>query len=156
MKKYCSFIFAVLLSLNASAFGVELSSPEVQKLYDISDAYHTEGKYELALEHLDLALTKAKELSVQSDIAVILGTIGTVYQINLGQLDKALIRYEQALIIFRKMGEESKIALVLSSIGGCYLDLNRMEIAISKYKEAIEIHNKLGNEKQATLNFIGM
>jgi tetratricopeptide (TPR) repeat protein/CHAT domain-containing protein len=156
MNKYYCFLFTVLLSLNASAFGVELSSSEVQSLYDTSDNYHTEGKYKQALEQLDLALTKAREIGAHSDIAVILRSIGIVYQINLSQLDKALIKYEQALKIFRQIGDESNVALVLGSIGGCNLDLNRMEISLSNYKEALGIHNKLGNEKHATLTLIGM
>ena len=47
-----------------------------------------------------------------------------------GQYDKAIVNYQQALTLFRKLGKEDRIATTLASIGTVYFTRGQYDKAI--------------------------
>lgn len=80
---------------------------------------------------------------------------GKYYQ--LGQYDKAIEHYRQALAIIQKLGQEDKVAAILNNIGSVYEAWGQYDKAIEHFRQALAIAQKLGRETDVAtyLNNIG-
>ncbi|MEH2454852.1 CHAT domain-containing protein, partial [Nostoc sp.] len=89
--------------------------------------------------------------------ALTLNNIGLVYD-NLGQKQKALEFYNQALPIFRAVGDRSGEALTLNNIGLVYDNLGQKQKALEFYNQALPISRAVGDRsgEALTLNNIGV
>jgi len=76
----------------------------------------------------------------------------------MGQYDKAIKYYEEALVINRGLGKEGSITGNLNNIGVVYNSLGQYDGAIKNYEEALAIARKLGKEGDIanSLNNIGI
>ncbi|MEK6623150.1 MAG: tetratricopeptide repeat protein, partial [Planctomycetota bacterium] len=77
--------------------------------------------------------------------------------LDLGQYDKAIKYYEEALVISRKLGREDYVSISLSGIGRVYESWGQYDKAIKYYEEALIIDRKLGQKDKIALglNAIG-
>jgi CHAT domain-containing protein/Tfp pilus assembly protein PilF len=77
--------------------------------------------------------------------------------LQVGQFDKALKYYEEALAINRKLGKEDKVAHYFNSIGSVYKEWGQYDKALKYREEALVINRKLGKETalSSNLNNIG-
>ncbi|MDI6775844.1 MAG: CHAT domain-containing protein [Syntrophales bacterium] len=118
------------------------------------------GQYERALKHHEEALKIRRQLdtprdieravkhdeevvirSPRDDMAQNLNNIALVH-VYLGQYDKALSHYEEALKIDRKLNFPSEIAMDLDNIGSVYNVLGQYDKALSYYEEALKIREQ--------------
>ena len=87
---------------------------------------------------------------------ITLFTLGRVYN-SLGEKQKALDYYNQALPIFRTVDDRLSEAITLNNIGAVYNDLGEKQKALDYYNQALPILRAVGDRinKAATLNNIG-
>jgi CHAT domain-containing protein/predicted negative regulator of RcsB-dependent stress response len=121
--------------------------------------YDLTGDKERALRHFDEALQLA-----QSDVseygrlvsAGILVNIGGVYA-NLGYLDQALVKYNEALPILEGRADRLLWATVLNNIGQIYNVTGKPDEALRAFETALTIHEsqKDSSDKATLLNNIG-
>jgi CHAT domain-containing protein len=88
--------------------------------------------------------------------ATTLNNIGAVYD-DLGEKQKALVFYNQALPILRAVGDRGGEAITLNNIGLVYSDLGEKQKALVFYNQALPILRAVGNRgvEATTLNNIG-
>jgi CHAT domain-containing protein/tetratricopeptide (TPR) repeat protein len=85
-----------------------------------------------------------------------LQAIGLCY-LRLGEVRKALDKYNEALQIKQALGERRHEASILSNIGSIYRSLGEGQKAFNKYNDALSIFRTVGDRSSeaATLNNIG-
>ncbi|MEW6496757.1 MAG: tetratricopeptide repeat protein, partial [Cyanobacteriota bacterium] len=81
-----------------------------------------------------------------------------VGQLNRGQIQAALEKFQQALTIYEAIGERANIAVSLNNIGEAYRQLGQYSQALESYQQALTIRQDLGDRKGEgrTLNSIGL
>jgi len=74
------------------------------------------------------------------------------------QLLKALPFYEQALSLYRQVGDKAGEARTLNNIGGVYQDLNQSQKALRSLEQALSLSRQVGNKpgEATSLGNIGM
>src|SRR5262245_3891264 len=82
--------------------------------------------------------------------------MGLVYS-SLGEKQKALDKYNEALNISREIGDRRGEAFTLNNIGSVYRSLGEMQRALEKLNESLLISRAIGNRRgeAGTLNNIG-
>ena len=77
---------------------------------------------------------------------------------SLGEMQKALEKFNEALPIRRAVGDRRVEATTLNNIGAVYRSLGETRKALEKYNEALPIRRAVGDRsgEAATLNNIGM
>ena len=85
-----------------------------------------------------------------------LNNIGAVYR-SLGETQKALEKYNEALPLSREIGDRRGEAITLSNIGIVYRSLGETQKALEKYNEVLPILQAIGDRSSeaTTLNNIG-
>lgn len=78
--------------------------------------------------------------------ALSLGNLGSAYGI-MGQVPKAVVRYEQALKLVRENNDRKGEGVWLGNLGICYSDMGQTTQAINYYKQALAIHHETGNQQ---------
>ena len=68
-----------------------------------------------------------------------------------GKYNEAVKYLEEAMTIFKKLGQEEKIATCLSHLGGIYKSVGSYNRAIEYLEEALEIDKRLGMEDKAAI-----
>ncbi len=68
-----------------------------------------------------------------------------------GKYNEAVKYLEEAMTIFRKLGQEDKIADCLSHLGGIYKSVGSYDRAIEYLEEALEIDKRLGMDDKAAI-----
>jgi tetratricopeptide (TPR) repeat protein len=76
-----------------------------------------------------------------------LGSLGNAYR-PLGQVERAIEFYEQALVIDRKIGDRQGEARDLSNWGRAYHDLGQFKRAIRLLEEALAIDREIGDRRE--------
>jgi len=117
-----------------------------RKNYDSQNAhYHYEVAYNI------------DKIYRPRDSAIDLYYIGVIYN-SIGQKHKALIYYNKALPIHRKVGNRSMEATTLNNIGLVYSDLGQKQKALEYYEKALPIRREMKNRsgEGTILNNIGM
>lgn len=86
-----------------------------------------------------------KEGIVRAGEAVNLNNIGQIYS-NQGQYEKALTLYQQALAIYKEIGNRLGEAITLNNIGQIYDNLRQYEQAIKFHQQALAIYKEVGDK----------
>ena len=84
-----------------------------------------------------------------------LGNLGECYA-DLGQTEKAIEHYQQALAIARETGNRGNEGLWLGYLGECYADLGQTEKAVEHYQQAIEIGDDTGRAQVQAEGRLGL
>jgi len=74
-------------------------------------------------------------------------SLGRAYR-TLGQVERAVKFYEEALAIARKIGDRVGEGQCLGNLGTAYLDLGRVKQAIAFYEQALEIFRQIGDRRR--------
>jgi CHAT domain-containing protein/tetratricopeptide (TPR) repeat protein len=88
--------------------------------------------------------------------AITLNNIGEVYR-SLGEIQKALEKYNEALPLSRAVGDRRWEAITLNNIGLVYRSLGEAQKALEKYTEALTLRRAVGDRsgEAITLTNIG-
>ena len=78
--------------------------------------------------------------------SIVLGNIGNAYR-NLGQVEKALEYYEQALVISREIYDMRNEGVWIENLGIAYSDLGQVEKALEYYEQALMIAKEIGDRQ---------
>jgi tetratricopeptide (TPR) repeat protein len=76
----------------------------------------------------------------------VLGSLGLAYS-HLGQVEKAIEYYEQALVISREIGDRRNEGNHLGNLGSAYYHLGQVEKAIQYYEQALVIAREIGDRR---------
>jgi tetratricopeptide (TPR) repeat protein len=96
------------------------------------------------IERYKNELTTCYEKGDWRNVAYWSGTIAHVYS-DLGQLEKAYVSFETALINSRKIKERLSEIIYLSNLGSTSFRMGQLDKAINHYKEALAISRKIRN-----------
>jgi tetratricopeptide (TPR) repeat protein len=100
---------------------------------------------------------QAQTTQEQRNEALRLNNVG-LGQFNTGQFREALQTFEQALFIFRAIGDRQSEGITLINIGAVYDKLGQYGDALKSYEQALVIVKQVGDEaiQGITLNKIGV
>jgi len=84
----------------------------------------------------------SKEIGDKRGEGVDLGNLGIAYR-HLGQVEKAIEYYEQALVISKEIGDRRGEGNRLGNLGNAYSDLGQVEKAIEYYEQALVIGKEI-------------
>ena len=76
----------------------------------------------------------------------LLGTVALGHH-RLGEVEKAIGHYGQALVIAHKIGDRQGERNALGSVGNVYADLGEIEKAIGYHEQALEISREIGDRR---------
>ena len=109
-----------------------------------------------ARKKFEAALVLWLKLDDKGSQATIITGIGRICHI-LGEKQKALQFYNQALPLRRAVGDRGGEALTLTGIGGVYSDLGEKQKALQFYNQALPLYRAVGDRdgEATTLNKIG-
>ena len=68
-----------------------------------------------------------------------------------GKYNEAVKYLEEAMTVFKKLGQEDNVAICLSHFGGIYKSVGRYESALEYYEKALGIDKRLGKEDKAAI-----
>ena len=114
-------------------------------------SYLTEGRY-----WLDLALDTVTDPPPEQR-AKALDSAGVLAR-GQGEYERGIELHEEAVAIWRSIGDEACLARSLKNLGNVYLDTNRIDHAAALYEESVELRRNLGdaNGTAETLNNLGV
>ncbi len=157
---------------------------EAETLNNIGKVYNNLGRHEVALKYLNQSINIWHEVNVSNGnssadnvpsapatampasnftaTASIHGEASTLDNLgrawsDMGDGKQALDNFNQALAIFRNLGERNGEALVLNDTGPAFAALGQKQKALDAYKQAIALWREVGNRQgeALTLNNIG-
>jgi len=85
-------------------------------------------------------------LSDKQTQSSVLGNLGIAYY-RLGQVEKAIQYYEQALDIDKEIGDRRNEGNALGNLGDAYYRLGQVEKAIQYYEQALDIAKEIGDRR---------
>ncbi len=73
-------------------------------------------------------------------------------------LRQAIAKYEEALSLYRSVGDKAREAVTLNNIGGVYSDLGQKQKALDYYNQSLPLRRAVGDKagEARTLNNIGL
>ncbi len=108
----------------------------------IGDTYWYLQDYPRALDYLERALARAREVKDETNEASALHTIGNVY-VHQGRMTEALYHYQQSLAIKERINAEWNVPPTLSAIARLYIDLGDLAAAREYAERSMYLSLKL-------------
>lgn len=133
--------------------GLEMKAAwaECQALVRAIDSYlDMRGYGEQRVEVLGNGIKAAQALVDRRDEGAFLGNLGNVYR-NLGEVEKAISYYEQALSISLDIGDRYNEGLSLGNLGNAYNQLGEVEKARDYLQQAFTIFSEIKSPKAALM-----
>lgn len=109
----------------------------LQVLDQIGVIYNILKQPEMALEYMELSLSKAKETNMDRSIYSTLINLGVYYSSR--DLDRSLKYYLEALKYIRKTDDKHILSVVTNNIGGVYEDKGEYKTAQGYYFKALKM-----------------
>jgi tetratricopeptide (TPR) repeat protein len=95
---------------------------------------------------LECGVIAARQLGDRHNEGGFLGSLGVSYR-DLGQVERAIEIYEQALTITREIGDRKGEGHRLSNLGIAYFDLGQGERAVEYHEQALAIAREIGDRR---------
>lgn len=155
MRKHLLHVLIISI-FSLVLFACSLVSAQSHQLadeyWDQAQELKKQGKYLDAAKMFEESAQAEKTSSSPRMVAlsVQLNNAG-YYYFMVGQYDKAIKFYEEALAIARKLEMEDKVAICLNNIGLIYDSWGQYDNAIKFYEEALAIDKRLGREAQVAI-----
>ncbi len=113
-------------------------------LGEVSSWLQNRGRVREGLHLMKPFLAQPVRAAMTPDrVGGVLGTVGLAYA-DLGQVERAIGFYEQALIIHRAIGSRQGEGSVLGNLGSAFYRLGQVERAIGFHEQALIIHREIG------------
>ena len=126
----------------AQAAGSQLEL--TRSLFNKSWALYRLRDAETALALAERALVLGRDLNLRSELAQNSQLIGRIHAELLGQYSQAVAYHEQALVLFRELGDLVRVADTLSNLGETFRYRGDYRAAISFYQDALTIATEIG------------
>ncbi len=134
--------------------GLEMKAAwaECQNLvWAIDDYLDIRGYGRQRVEVLGSGIKAAQALADRRDEGAFLGNLGGAYY-QLGEVEKAISYYEQALAISLEIGDRRVQGNPLGNLGLAYRELGEVEKAISYHEQALAISLEIGDQRGQSSN----
>ncbi len=137
-------LLAILIVLFFSSSGFSQTSHLADEYFYKAKHLYKQGRLSEACGMFEKSVeAEKKSLNPRlADLAIKLNEAGCCY-FNLGQYDRAIKYYEEALTVARKLGRETSIATYLNNIGGGYYLLKDYGKAVKYFLESVALKEKL-------------
>ena len=143
----------------SSDSGLSQSPQPADERFEKATRLYKEGRILAACEMFEKSLEaeKSSQNPRLSYLFAELSWAGYCY-LDLGQYDKALKYYEEALVVSRKLGKDDYVSISLYGIGRVYESWGQYERAIKYFEESLTIARKSGQKDKIAnvLNGLGM
>jgi tetratricopeptide (TPR) repeat protein len=137
---------------------VQQNAPDqiIDYQFAVSDFLRTRGREIERIGWMRVATEQARTSHDRKQEGTLFNNLGYAHK-ALGQIDKALDFYQQALAISREVGDRSGEGGTLHNIGHVYSDLGQNDKALDFYQQALAIRREVGDRsgEGATLNNLG-
>ncbi len=149
--KLASSIFLLALFACSYVYAQD-HQPADENWYKAQDL-EKQGKYIDAAKMYEKSAEAEKTSPVQgkSNLATDLNRAGYYYSLA-GQYNKAVKSLEEALTIFRKLGQEDKVAIRLNNIGGVFETQGKYAKALEYYQEAMDTAGTVKQDNNIAIN----
>ncbi|MET8154932.1 tetratricopeptide repeat protein [Sphaerisporangium sp. NPDC005289] len=104
------------------------------------------GDHQAALRHYEQAASLAIETAPKDRATLAHNMAGALR--HLGRHFEALDRYQDALRVYRELGDRRSVAQTLNSIGSCHTSLGQVEQALTHHRTALRISTELLERQQ--------
>lgn len=111
---------------------------EIMLLKHTGSSFVLEAQYNEALKYYNIALGKAEEIRLYSEMASINNNIGVIYN-YVGNLKSSFMHFNEALNYYELTGRQAEKIGTINNIGLIYLHLGNYEKAISQFEEALHM-----------------
>ena len=122
----------------------ELWEPARSLVWAVEDYLDIRGYWTERVQALEMGIEAARALEHRRDEEAFLNMLGLAYA-ALGQVQRAIGCYEQALTICREIGHRQGEGNALANLSNAYADLGEMRRAIKYYKRCLVIHREIGD-----------
>ncbi|BAZ63531.1 hypothetical protein NIES4105_92570 [Calothrix sp. NIES-4105] len=131
-------------------------APLLATLYDsLANAYQQRGNShqnrQMAIQAYEKAISLEKKLNLKTDLAESLFRLGNLYFERKDNVKQADNCFQQALEIFRFVGDKQGEANTVEAIGDVLQFLDRREEALNHYEAALSFYREIG-DKQGEAN----
>jgi tetratricopeptide (TPR) repeat protein len=137
---------------------VQAKAPDqiISYVFAAQDFLTNRGRQSERLKWLNAGVAQARASKDRRQEGTLLNNIGYLYS-ALGQKDKALDFFQQALAIRREVGYRSGEGATLNNIGEVYRTLGQTDKALDFFRQALAIWREVGDRsgEGSTLNNIG-
>lgn len=113
------------------------------------------GKQKEAVEYLERALERWKEIDNLEGKSACLNNLGCVY-LNSGELDKALELFKEGLEIGEKIGDKKFISFISNNMGTIYSKKGDMERSIEHFKKSHKLWTKIGDKRGMAISLLNI
>ncbi len=147
MKRMVKVVSITLLIVIICSKGFSQSAYLSDEYWDQAQSLQKQHKYLEAAQMYEKS-AKAEKASPKprlKDLSIAISQAGYCYK-KIGQYDKAIKNYEEALAIDRRLGREEGVAIDLNNIGMVYKAWGQYDKAIKNYEKALAIDRRLGRE----------
>lgn len=126
-------------------------------LNGIGAAYEAMDDDRKAFKYYEDALAAARKINHRDLIATNLFNTGAIYHRTFNQYDKALARMQESEKMFRQLGDNKSLAIVLFNMGKVYNAMGRYDRSLPLFNESLRINRQLNNRQgiAVSLNLIG-
>ena len=114
-------------------------------IYALGVSYHFQGKYEMALDRYQAALTLSERLGDQTKIGTVLCNFGRLYS-YMGDLDRAFEYYMQAYS-YVDILPSYRLARLYNALGNYYSNKQQLDSSRHYYLLSLEIHQELDDKR---------
>jgi NarL family two-component system sensor histidine kinase LiaS len=111
----------------------------------LSTYYLLDGSYDILRELSNETMALAQELDLPVYTAHAKRFLGESYS-EYRQWDSARINYEQAIVIFTKLGADSSRALSIENLGNCYREKNMYKDAMRYYDQSLKMFDAMKSD----------
>jgi tetratricopeptide (TPR) repeat protein len=111
-------------------------------VWAVEDYLNIRGYWTERQSALEMGVRAAKESDDRYNEGVFLGNQGNAYSV-LGQAEKAIEYYEQALEVSREIGDRQNEGTWLGNLGNAYSALGQVEKAVDYLKQSLAIFEEI-------------
>jgi tetratricopeptide (TPR) repeat protein len=115
-------------------------------VWAVRDYLDLQGYWTESARALELGIQAAQAGQARYDESAFLNSLGLTYA-ALGQVERAIDYYKQALAISHEIGDRRGEGNKLGNLGLAYADLGQVERAIDYYEQALPISREIGDRR---------
>jgi tetratricopeptide (TPR) repeat protein len=107
-----------------------------------------------ALRWLEVASRFARETPLELKVRLVYYSAAMLERVS--RLDAAIARFEEALAMFRELGDEQRVAMTLNSLGGLLTDAGDVPGALERLGQAEQILASQGDDYGRAVNLVNL